>query len=162
MTGRRSLSKKQKLAEVTQTLTASIADVATDWYYYVTLVDYDGDADLSRFLPLLFIFNIVGSVLAGIVAIALFLNLCGKLSNSWFQRVLALEVLLSDIPQLVLTGLIEAETGGGFSLEGGINLATSAYNMFLDVVSSCRLEELMPDEEEDGGKEQELLEAQAE
>mmetsp|Transcript_11345 Transcript_11345/g.16669 ORF Transcript_11345/g.16669 Transcript_11345/m.16669 type:complete len:167 (-) Transcript_11345:315-815(-) len=161
--GRKNLSFKQKMAEFTEIVSASAADVGTDWYYYLAQVkDYTGPADLSNYNTPLYVFTIIGSVLAVVVLLALCLNLCGKLSNAWFQRVLALEVLLSDIPQFVLTGLIENEKGGTLTLAGGINIATSAYNMFLDVIASCRLEEDDAEGEKDDEEEAGLVQAQAE
>eukprot|EP00548_Thalassiothrix_antarctica_P002063 CAMPEP_0194129658 /NCGR_PEP_ID=MMETSP0152-20130528/873_1 /TAXON_ID=1049557 /ORGANISM="Thalassiothrix antarctica, Strain L6-D1" /LENGTH=166 /DNA_ID=CAMNT_0038823959 /DNA_START=89 /DNA_END=589 /DNA_ORIENTATION=- len=166
MAGRNDLTCRQKSAEVTEILMSTFADVVTDWIYYTSILAYNGDADLSQYEMPLLAFVTIGALMAVIIVIGLILNICGCISNKTFSRILAAEVMLGDIPQFVLTGLIQNEikTGGSdISLEAGLNIAASAYNMFLDVMQMCRMEDdTTPEEEGAEEKKDEEIIAQAE
>eukprot|EP00546_Thalassionema_frauenfeldii_P002552 CAMPEP_0178938232 /NCGR_PEP_ID=MMETSP0786-20121207/26215_1 /TAXON_ID=186022 /ORGANISM="Thalassionema frauenfeldii, Strain CCMP 1798" /LENGTH=171 /DNA_ID=CAMNT_0020616925 /DNA_START=26 /DNA_END=541 /DNA_ORIENTATION=- len=141
MTGRRDLSAKQKIAEATEMLTTSVADVATDWIYYLSATSYIGGSNIHRYEWPLFGCAVASSFMLAVLFISVLLNFCGRLSNKNFKRVLALEVLIGDIPQLVITALIELEiSGGGISQLALITIGTSAYNVFLDAIQYFRLD----------------------
>ena len=52
------------------------------------------------------------------------------------NQILGLEILIGDVPQFILTGMI-TYSKGLLTPVGAFNLATSAYNSVLNILESC-------------------------
>jgi len=137
---RSTVGKVFRLEDNFETIGSSLADVGTDWYYYVKLVNYEGKQDLSSFKTPLMILAIVSSIMFIIVMYLSFAKNV-KEKEKIMKYVLILEILLADLPQMILTGFAERKKDGNevISVEGAYTLIPAIYNLLLNVVHHFRI-----------------------
>ena len=70
------------------------------------------------------------------------------------NKILALESIIGDVPQIVLTALVTYDQGE-LSFYGAFNFATSVYNIVLNSLESCGNVAEVDDEEEEEEEEYE-------
>mmetsp|Transcript_30604 Transcript_30604/g.34906 ORF Transcript_30604/g.34906 Transcript_30604/m.34906 type:complete len:150 (-) Transcript_30604:174-623(-) len=144
---------KKQLSEVTEAIYTTAADVVTDWAYYMSVRDYEGPDDISMAEIPLLIFAIVSTLMLVAITIAAILNQFGKVTDRQMQIILAVEILVADVPQMIITGLVEAKKSGSISQAALISIATSVYNVFHDALSMLRKQEDIEVESPSGDEE---------
>jgi hypothetical protein len=149
-----------------KSLISTTADLASDWIFYLR-IQQNGPEKYELYL---FIFCCVASAMSAFLVISLILNArenskkCRRLKSvkldsfgSTVKSVLALEILLEDIPQFVLTTLVTIDIGRltNYAL---FNITLSAMNFFLNLLDMIELNDENDDEgagDVDGGGESE-------
>jgi len=119
---------------------SSIADVVADWFYYASIVTLaETEPNLEKYILYLWIFFIVSASISGLTLISLMMKGCcpgSKEKPSLFFRVvdkfLALEIVLEDVPELVLSTLISIELDE-LTPAAVFNITTSAYNLLFNM-----------------------------
>jgi len=112
----------------------SIADVVSDWYFYDVV---SKDTEIGNYEIYVFIFFIVSVSMNGLTLLGLLYRGCCSGSNGnrsiftqqRLDRLLGLEILLADVPQLVLAALV-AHRKGTVTVSTALNFASSGYNIF--------------------------------
>lgn len=112
-------------------------DVAADWFFYTSIRDSE-DPLVEKYVIYLFVFFVVSAVMAGLTIFGVVIKGCAPNSviGRQLNTILALEVLLGDAPQIVLTALITNDTQG-LDFYGAINFATSVYNVVGNALETC-------------------------
>mmetsp|Transcript_11497 Transcript_11497/g.22009 ORF Transcript_11497/g.22009 Transcript_11497/m.22009 type:complete len:164 (-) Transcript_11497:119-610(-) len=120
---------------------ASVADVTGDWFYYKYLVDREIPNIDSDFLESIFLGICLASTFFGALSILVMglgcnqvigcKRVCGITATNWVSF---LEVVLEDIPQLVVTSLVSYHIRGPLSSQAVFNLTTSSINFALDIL----------------------------
>lgn len=144
---------RRRWSPLIKTGAASGADVLADWVYYFRIVQ--GAAVLDKYELPLFVFAIVSSVMGGLTLISLLCKGCCPNKSraqptctlACFARrinqFLALEIILEDIPQFVLTTLIRNELGQ-WTASAVFNVTTSGFNFVFNL-----LDMMTPDNNDD-------------
>lgn len=125
---------------------SSVADVTGDWFYYQFLLDRDDIPNLNDDIldPIFFVivlsstfFSFMSILVMGLGCPQAFgmctrqRKFCGFSAPTW---VALLEVIMEDIPQLVITTLVSYHLRGPLSAQAVFNLTTSSINFVLDVL----------------------------
>ena len=132
-----------------KSLVASTADIVSDWIFYLNILEDDVLNDKYGFYLL-----IMACVSSGLGAIILLSYIYGCIANSKknpnnlkyspFSRclklVLALEMLLADIPQFVMSAFVIQEQGE-MTPYVVFTMATSGINFLLDLLDMIEIEE---------------------
>jgi len=148
-----------------KSLLASSADIAGDWWFYLSVRDAYEDELFDRFeLPLL-VFACVSAFMGLVLVVSLYWNhvaVCRTCERNqiarlkyapfgaWLKRTLAMEILVESIPQFVLTIMISVRRGV-VTPQAVFNFTTSGANFALNLLDMIELEE------GDGGDEAEVL-----
>ena len=124
--------QKERWTTKARSILSSAADITGDWLYYKYFIDLDDDPriDNDLFGYLLLAFSIISTVCGSFsIAAAFGLRFCyaGTKTGKFA------EMLIEDIPQMILTSLITYRLGGAFSPRAVLNITTSGYNFFLDL-----------------------------
>jgi nitric oxide reductase large subunit len=116
---------------------SSGADVASDWIFYVNVIQ---DSALHRFHFALFLTCMVSTLSSLLVIFMEYQRLRNPQNNHLFgleyKYYNAFEIVLEDCPQIILAGWIQMEKKG-FTPEGVFNLTVSvnnSFNNFLDLM----------------------------
>ena len=117
---------------------SSIADVVADWFYYDSIVKSENPELIEKYELYLFIFFFVAATMGGLTLISLLMKGCVKKKqrfcfSMYVEKILALEILLEDIPQFVLTTLITYEQEE-LTPMGVFNITTSAFNFVFNIL----------------------------
>lgn len=112
-------------------------DIAADWFFYASIRDSE-DPLVDKYVIYLFIFFVVSAVMAGLTIFGVVVKGCAPNSSLGRQlnKILALETIIGDVPQIVLTALITHDTQG-LDFYGAINFATSVYNIIGNALEAC-------------------------
>ena len=120
---------------------ASVADVTGDWFYYEFLADRDIPNLDNDVLDPIFLAIVISSTFFGLMSILIMGLGCNQLlgckrvwgisAANWAS---ILEVVLEDIPQLVITTLVSYQLRGPLSSQAVFNLTTSSVNFVLDIL----------------------------
>jgi hypothetical protein len=144
----------------------SIADVAADWYFY-DVISKDLDSQIQKYEIYVFIFFIVSASMGALTLLGLLYRGCcpgSKEKPSIFtkqrlDRLLGLEILLGDVPQLVLSALV-AHRQNTITASTAFNFASSGYNLVYDALTM--LEASDEDDVKDNGDGEPIAEAEPE
>ena len=139
-----------------KSLLSSGVDVASDWIFYLNVLDLNQD-NLEVLEPPLLVFCVVSSVMAALLIYSLIRDFRHKCTRAqcatrgpapdafgiWVKRVLGLEIL-EEIAQFVLTAMVTDRRGkiDGFAV---FNLTTSGFNFVLNLLDMIEI----GDEEEE-------------
>jgi hypothetical protein len=120
---------------------SSTANVTGDWFYYFYLIDISVPNMDNDFLRAAFLIICLASSFFGALKILVVGFSCNKLigcrtcckvtARTWVSM---LELLLEDIPQLVVTSLVSYHVRGPLSPQAVFNLTTSSINFALDAL----------------------------
>ncbi len=112
-------------------------DIAADWFFYVSIRDSE-DPLVEKYVIYLFVFFVVSAVMAGLTIFGVVIKGCSPNSalGRQLNTILALETIIGDAPQIVLTALITNDTQG-LDFYGALNFATSAYNVIGNSLEMC-------------------------
>mmetsp|Transcript_30662 Transcript_30662/g.50986 ORF Transcript_30662/g.50986 Transcript_30662/m.50986 type:complete len:159 (-) Transcript_30662:1430-1906(-) len=140
-----------------KSLVATAADLASDWVFYLR-IQQNGPEQYELYL---FIFCIISSFMAFLLVLSLISNarqnrvktrqrrlLKVDSFNTIVKSVLALEIVLEDIPQFVLTTLVTVEVGQ-LTPYAVFNITLSAMNFILNLLDMIELESEEGDEASD-------------
>jgi len=138
-----------------KSLLSSGVDVASDWIFYLNVVDLNQD-NLEVLEPPLLVFCVVSSVMAALLVYSLMVDFrrrckigaqCARRGRPsggaadvfgvWVKRVLGLEIL-EEIAQFVLTAMVTDRRGkiDGFAV---FNLTTSGFNFVLNLLDMIEI-----------------------
>lgn len=121
---------------------ASAADVTGDWFYFFYLRNIQSELQYDWYIPTFFGICVASSFFSLLVFLVVGLgcnkclrcrSLCGIPSQSWVSF---LELILEDIPQLLVSGWISYELGT-MSPRAVFNITTSSANFILDMLDIC-------------------------
>jgi len=137
-------SLRKTWAPLIKIAVASSADVFGDWNFYRSVTVLETDPDIrDKYALSILIFFCVSIVMSGLTILSVLCKgCCGNKENRItrnLNRVLALEILLEDIPQFVLATLVTNDRGL-LDTKTLINVITSAYNFvfnILDMLDVC-------------------------
>jgi len=149
---KRSREFRRAWVPVVKSILASSADIIGDWVFYFRTKNGDG---LDEYETPIFFFCLVASVFGFLAIMGQLLKSCScfsknesKFKKTWLARIkwlLGFEMLIEDIPQMVLTTLVALDKRGGvWSPVAVFNVTTSAFNFTFNI-----LDVLTPLEEED-------------
>ena len=138
----------------------SAADLVADWFFYASIRD-SVDPAVEKYVIYLFVFFVVSAVMVGLTIFGLLANGCAPKSclGRQLNKVLALESVIGDVPQIVLTALVTYDQGD-LSFYGAFNFATSVYNIILNSLEACgnvAEEDEMEEEEEEEYEDQVII-----
>jgi hypothetical protein len=119
----------------------SVADVIADWFFYDS-VSKDPDPEVQEYKIYLFVFFIVSAVMGVLTILGLLCMGCypGSIKQQRLNKLLGLEILLGDVPQLVLASLV-AHRRNSITATTAFSLATSGYNFILDALEMIAVPE---------------------
>mmetsp|Transcript_4328 Transcript_4328/g.6746 ORF Transcript_4328/g.6746 Transcript_4328/m.6746 type:complete len:209 (-) Transcript_4328:118-744(-) len=136
---------RKELSELAETFLGSIADVTSDWLFFNAVINdetFQSNSMYDILIIALFCVCAASTIFAIVVLVSSVMVLLGRMSASTFNIILAAEALVADVPDFVVTYLVEAARGDGISEFGVLTLATSAYNIVQDTLLACRLEDM--------------------
>lgn len=136
-----------------KTLTTTIADIAGDWWFYLSIrnIGDGGDTSYDKYQFPLMAFAIVSAVMGVIMVVSIYWNKKCQQANckenskyvkfgKCLKTVLGLEILVEDIPQFVLTSMISIQQSGEITPEAVFNLTTSGMNFVLNLLDMVEIE----------------------
>lgn len=152
-----------------KTIISTAADVAGDWWFYLSVVRDNGEGAYDRFILSLLVFAVVGAVMGAIMVLSVGYNIYSeakkreKKKNNASQgggsdskamkfgnvlkKALALELFVEDIPQFVLTSMISVQRRGVLTPQATFNLTTSGMNFVLNLLDMIEIEEITDDDD---------------
>lgn len=154
---RRSRDFRRKWVPIIKTILSSAADLVGDWTYYIRTKN--GVSGLDVYEIPLFVFCIIASVFGFLTMLALVLKNAPTISEGdrearkmWLGRIkmlLAAEMILEDVPQLILTTMVaQYYRGGEWTGVAVFNVTTSVFNFTFNILDMLMP---LPDEKVAGG-----------
>mmetsp|Transcript_15002 Transcript_15002/g.23057 ORF Transcript_15002/g.23057 Transcript_15002/m.23057 type:complete len:199 (+) Transcript_15002:144-740(+) len=135
---------KREISELTETILASLADVGADWTFFFMVMDDEAFKAAEAYDALrlsLFVVCVLSSIFAAVLFVSSVIKMLGWISADTFKKILVAEALIGDVPDFVVTSLIELARGEGITTIGVLSIVTSAYNLIQNALAYFRIED---------------------